>query len=94
MRILSIDAWAGSCGECEACKSEDRADVYGCWEWNSWHEIGKFEGDLNSPLQWLIDEGYLGASADSLVTIEDDGLNLVITEKINGRPLYAIEYNV
>lgn len=81
MRILSIDAWAG----CEP----------GLWEWNNWYHVG----DINNIpetnrgiLKHMRDEGFLSEYSKGKVTVEDDGYNLVIIERSNQKPLFAIEY--
>ncbi len=80
--ILSIDAWNGPDG----------------WTWNDWYKTGSTapEEILNwSPrkiFKYLRDEGILGDGSKGEVALEDDQYNLVILERGNRRPLYAIEY--
>ena len=78
--ILSIDAWAG----CEK----------GSWEWNSWHNVGEFDGSLEKDckiIRWFINNGYLNAKAARRVYVDDDQYNLVICAKKDHQPLFAIE---
>lgn len=83
-RILSIDAWAGM--------------ERGIWEWNNWHHVGNFPAALigessRKILKYFREElGMLNENSAGRVSIEDDGYNIVILEKSNRRPLYAIEY--
>lgn len=81
-RVLSIDAWRG---------------IEGGWDWNNWHGVGLAPVEtLNySPrrlLAWFRQEGYLSAQSAGRVAVHDDGYNLVILDRRNGCPLYAIEY--
>lgn len=81
-RVLSIDAWRG----CE-----------GGWDWNDWHGVGYAPVEtLNyTPrrlLAWMRSEGYITAQSAGRVAVQDDGHNLVIIDRRNGCPLYAIEY--
>jgi hypothetical protein len=78
-RILSIDAW--------------RYD--GCWQWNAWYNVGNIDtlpSTNRSILKLIRDEGYLTEYSKGRVCIEDDGYNIVICDKGDRRPLYAIEY--
>ena len=80
LTILSIDAW----------KNEG-------WDWNTWHKIGMVESDILDKsvrhiLKFMRDEGYLSNDSKGKVSVEDDQYNLVICERSNGRPLFAIEY--
>lgn len=77
-RILSIDAWSDGEG----------------WSWNNWLTVGHLEvcPDPDQAIQTLIDEGVLDARALALAVAEDDGYNIVIIDRADGMPLYAIEY--
>jgi hypothetical protein len=82
--ILSIDAWATGGDE------ENPS-----WEWNNWHKVGtiskeEFEAlDTDEKvIEWFCKD-YITCA--DLVAVEDDQYNLVIVEKANGRPIYAIE---
>jgi hypothetical protein len=81
VRILSIDAWR---------EGND-------WTWNNWFDVGRFDlskidSSNRSILKFLRDEGYLKKESAGKITIEDDGYNLVIKNKNNLEPLFAIEY--
>ncbi len=81
-RLLSIDAWR---------------DDDGGWTWNNWHSLARVPVawcDLSARrLLWTLREhGYLSASSAGRVAIEDDGHNIVIKDRGNGEPLYALEY--
>lgn len=80
-RILSIDAWAGQ--------------EEGTWDWNSWHKVGEYTGNLdddNAILEFFIREGFLKPEAKTKVYLNDDGHNIVLTADSNHEPLYAIEH--
>lgn len=82
LRVLSIDAWRG----CE-----------GGWDWNDWHGVGyaPVEALKYTPrrlLAWMRSEGYITTQSAGRVAVQDDGYNLVIIDRRNGCPLYAIEY--
>ena len=83
-RILSIDAWAGQ--------------EKGTWEWNQWHGVGYFPADkLDAGARAILsflrnDLALLSKESAGRVTLEDDGYNLVIMERSNRRPLFAIEH--
>jgi len=83
MRILSIDAWKDMGG----------------WTWNQWYEVDSISNeafkalDTNRKiLKYFRDEGYLKPESAGKCGVEDDQYNVVIFERSNGRPLYAIEY--
>lgn len=83
LKILSIDAWADN---------EPK-----CWSWNQWYNAGEIsEEALNwSPrklLKYFRDAGMLKATSAGKCAIEDDQYNIVIVDRANRRPLYAIEY--
>lgn len=90
MRVLSIDAWR---------------DAEGGWTWNNWHARGtvtrrEFARECNHytragvrrTLRWFRENGYLSAESAGRVALEDDGHNLVVTDRATGEPLFAIEY--
>lgn len=82
LRILSLDAWA---------------DGEGGWQWNQWYNVGEINGEClqwstRKLLRYFRDAGYIGFDTNGKVTIEDDGYNLVIMERSNSRPLFAVEY--
>jgi hypothetical protein len=82
MRILSIDTWAG--------------DEEGTWEWNNWFYIGditkeEFETlDTDEKVLEFMSIDYIRNT--ELCGVEDNQYNIIITDKRDGRPLYAIEY--
>jgi len=82
IKILSIDAWRDGSG----------------WEWNQWFNAGELNtNDVNidntrALLKFLRAEGFLNEGSKGKVYIEDDQYNLVVKERSNNRPLYAIEY--
>ncbi len=81
-RILAIDAWR---------------DPEGGWTWNSWHAIGEFDAvnldySARKLLKWFRDEGFLSAASPGKCAVDDDQYNIVIVDRANNRPLYAIEY--
>ena len=90
-KILSIDAWAGY--------------EPNTWEWNNWFHVGdidkkafeKLTTDQKTTnrkiLKYFRNKGYLNSTSQGLCGVEDhDEYNVVITDRKNGRPLYAIEY--
>ena len=83
MKILSIDAWK----------------EYNGWTWNNWFSVGSitkkdFESLKNNRqiLKYFRDEGYLNEGSQGLCGVYDDQYNIVITDRANNRPLFAIEY--
>ena len=87
-RILSIDAWANCCG-CE-CPEDDPH----CWMWNNWFHIGD-TNQIPKTVKEFIDAlacNFTGKLAD--YDLEDDQCNIVLVEKRNRCPLYAIEYGI
>lgn len=86
-KLLSIDAWRYDDG----------------WTWNNWFDVGRVPEDVvdsywenHNPrklLKWFRDEGYLDSvHSQGLVAVDDgDQHNLVLMERGNRRPLYAIE---
>ena len=83
MKVLSIDAWA---------------EPEGGWSWNSWFTVGEitkeeFEKlDTNRKiLKWFRQE-YLSDKSVWKCGVDNDGYNIVITERSNNRPLFCIEF--
>jgi hypothetical protein len=81
-RILSIEAWwNGDNG----------------WDWNSWSDVGRIDVSVcdlpaRALLKVMRDEGYLSAESAGRVAVEDDGHNVVIVQRSDDMPLYAIAY--
>jgi hypothetical protein len=80
-RILSIDAWNNGEG----------------WDWNDWTHVGDITPDAKdwTPrklLKYFRDNGFLKDGSVGKCTVEDDQYNIVVLEKANRRPLYAVEY--
>lgn len=78
-KVLSIDAWGnGNDG----------------WEWNNWHTVDTLETlpDESKAIDVLIERGLLIPKARELCDVEDDQYNIVICDKRDGCPIYAIEY--
>jgi hypothetical protein len=82
--ILSIDAWG---------------DPDGCWTWNQWFKVGEISKEefeklstTRSVLKWFRENGYLTERSVGKVGVDDDQYNLVIIDRRNKRPLFAIEY--
>jgi hypothetical protein len=80
MKILSIDAWANEDG----------------WDWNNWWKVGEISKEEFESLdtdekiiEWFCKDHVTFAD---LVDVEDDQYNVVIVDKSNRRPLFAIEY--
>lgn len=96
-RILSIDAWAGPC--MDSSHTEENCDCNN-WEWNNWFNTGVFYyeseyGELteDTALQCIADK--LGGSPKEVKEnfyIEDDQYNMVLCDKKDHKPIYAIEY--
>jgi hypothetical protein len=81
--ILSIDAWRDGPG----------------WTWNNWSRVGRITvGELNTLktsreiLSYMRREGYLSDRSAGRVAIDDDQYNLVICERGNMMPVFAIAY--
>ena len=91
--ILSIDAWGN--------KNEG-------YDWNSWHKVGTIDKGMldyltNSEhydnaaqdrnlITYMIENGYIKAGSEELVSVEDDQYNIVFCAKESGEPFFAIEY--
>lgn len=82
-KVLSIDAWA---------ESENS------WTWNNWFtQNWSYDETDYGPLtkesaMKFFKEFYINPKAEKRLEILDDQYNLVLVEKKNQRPLYAIEY--
>ena len=81
--ILSIDAWRNGDG----------------WDWNQWFKVGSVEADklesLKTPrqiLKYMRQMGFLTAQSAGKCAIDDDQYNLVVVDRINRMPLFAIAY--
>jgi hypothetical protein len=79
--VLSIDAWG------------NQEEGY---EWNNWHKVGMIDLDLDQPnqnlIQVMIDAGFLTPASIDLADVNDDGFNVVFSNKETGEPVFAIEY--
>lgn len=92
-RVLSIDAWADCCGDCEndcACSS---------WTWNNWfileYYVENLHGVLNEENAELYFKSMFHGTMDDFRNkfyVDDDQYNIVLCSKEDDRPLYAIEY--
>ena len=83
LKILNIDAWADS---------EPK-----CWNWNQWYNAGEISEEAltwtpRKLLKYFRDTGLLNQSSAGKCAIEDDQYNIIIVDKSNRRPLYAIVY--
>ena len=79
-RVLSIDAWRES---------------EGGWEWNNWFHVGDIDSLPESNraiLKLMRDEGFLTEYSKGRVYVDDDQYNIVICDRSNHMPLFAIEY--
>ena len=81
-KLLSIDAWR---------------DDYS-WTWNNWYLI---EDDIYIPenitnrelIRFMRDKlNIINNNSKGKVTIDDDGYNLVLTDRNTGEPLFALCY--
>jgi len=89
LKVLSIDAW-----------NEGDVDGYPYnWVWNQWFFVGTIDlEDFENlscdaeVIQYFINEGYLNDGVNDLVSVEDDGYNIVVMDAEDFRPLFAIEY--
>ena len=79
-KVLSIDAWRGP---------------EGGWEWNQWFDSGTIDlPDLNTRkvLKAMRDQGFLSTESAGRVEIDDDQYNLVICDRSDHMPVFAIVY--
>ncbi len=81
--ILSIDAWRNPDG----------------WDWNMWHKVGKIDLATLETLKtnrqilaYMREHGYLSAGSAGKVAVEDDQYNVVVVDRVNRMPLFAIAY--
>lgn len=87
LNLLSIDAWADCCG----CDCEENAPQ--CWTWNSWHCIAKIDFKSEKELiPYLIAECFLKPAALTECEVENDQYNLIVVQKSNREPIFALEY--
>lgn len=84
MKILSIDAWRNEGGG---------------WTWDNWHAVGNIDRvefeklDSNRKLiKWMRDNGFLSIDSAGKVSTDDDQHNIVICQRSDMMPLFAIEY--
>jgi len=79
-RVLNIDAWNSPEG----------------WTWNSWQKAGTVKLDINASDRQIImamrEQGFLSDWSKGRVAVDDDQYNLVILNKSNQEPVFAIEY--
>ena len=80
--VLSIDAWADG---------EDG------WNWNMWTKVGSVDVAMcDKPeaeiLAFMVAEGYCKEAALTGCYVEDDQYNMVVCDKENHQPLYALAY--
>ena len=79
-KVLSIDAWRNGDG----------------WDWNQWFNAGTVElenlDNTRSVLKAMRDQGFLSEASKGRVEIDDDQYNLVICDRNNHMPIFAIEY--
>lgn len=83
-KILSIDAW----------RYGDKG-----WAWNNWFDTGQtididcLNWSSRKLLKYLRDDvGILSDCSKGEIWIDDDQYNLVICDRSNHKPLFAIEY--
>lgn len=80
--ILSIDAWGNG---------DDG------WDWNNWFKVGTVDVTLcDKPeaeiIAYLIAEGFLKPKAAERCYVDDDQYNMVVCDKENDQPIYALAY--
>jgi len=80
-KVLSIDAWTDG---------EDG------WTWNQWFDAGTLNidnlDDLDKVWEAMEGQGFLKPGSKLLGLLEDDGHNLVVHDKEDYRPIFAIVY--
>tara|TARA_R110000822_G_scaffold84959_5_gene199253 strand:+ start:420 stop:683 length:264 start_codon:yes stop_codon:yes gene_type:complete len=80
LKVLSIDAWREGSS----------------WQWNQWFNVGTIDIDINASnrqiLKTMRDQGYLSDQSKGRVSIDDDEYNIVICDRNNNEPIFAIEY--
>jgi hypothetical protein len=83
-RVLRINAWR-------------KCDKGGDWlDWRTL-PVGRIDVSVcdlpaRALLKVMRDEGYLSAESAGRVAVEDDGYNVVIVQRSNNMPIYAIAY--
>lgn len=79
-KVLSIDAWREPEG----------------WTWNTWYDAGTIEletlDSTRKVLSAMRDAGYLSDDSKGRVCLDNDQYNIVVCDRSNGEPLFAIEY--
>lgn len=81
-KILSVEAWR---------------DPEGGWTWNAWYDTGeryeshwpKTPREVFARLRELT---LLSEASKGNMALEDDGYNLVVTNRNTREPIFAIEY--
>lgn len=80
-KVLSIDSWKNS---------------ENSWYWNAWYNAGTIEllslDDNRDVLRRMRDAGFLSEYSKGKIFIDDDQYNLVICNKNNREPIFAIVY--
>jgi hypothetical protein len=81
--ILSIDAWRNAGG----------------WDWNNWYRVRSVQFPIalldakpRAVFTWFREHGLLTQDSAGKVALEDDQYNLVIVQRKNRMPLFAIAY--
>jgi hypothetical protein len=82
VNVLHIDAWRN-------CDNG--------WNWNDSHKVGRIDVSVcdlpaRALLKVMRDEGYLSAYSAGRVAVEDDGYYVVIVQRSDNMPLFAIAY--
>ena len=84
-KLLSIDAWADCTGCGEDCGS--------CWTWNNWHTIDTIDKIPDTVKEFIEIVADSPKDVDlSLYDIEDDQYNVVLVNRENRMPIFAVEY--
>lgn len=84
--------------ECHRCDKDHECDqCVRMWSWNNWHSVGDCDladlpSDNDAILRYMYDNGFISAAGLAGCEIDDDQYNYVVTDKSDGRPLYAIAY--
>lgn len=94
-KLLAIDAWAdGACEHCDACEREDYEECMSPnWTWNDMHQVDTVDAVPETVEQfvaliWL----YITPEFLETLAIDDDQYNIVLINKADGMPRYAVEY--
>lgn len=70
----------------------------GLWQWDNWRDTGLraplefMEWSTRRRLKYLRNIGLLSDFSKGRAYLEDDQFNIVVVERSNHRPLYAVEY--